>query len=186
MLLLPDDFAPSAARYSAVQASGAPLSALLPMLVSRLKSPLTSQDTQIIRILRDSYLAKWRARDHGSEILQHGQLDEIVGAIQTLIPCARLDCVGTSKSDWVRHSQGLNKIVEIYSWDSVSPHVRERFYNHWERRAFWSTMAQRMRVPLETPRGLARIEDDGSFLKSSAFEVPARSRTTWRSLTRTP
>ena len=103
---------------------------------------------------------------------QQSQLDEVVGAINALVPCAWFDCIGAGKSEWLRHSEGLNQIMDTYGRQMLSPGVRDQFYHHWERRVFTNRLFQRKTLPKTILRSRKGRHDNPDFFKECAIPIP--------------
>ena len=103
--------------------------------------------------------------------LNHAHLEDVVGAIHTLIICAWFDCIGASPGVWVRHCQGLNNILRRYGCDSISSSFRRAVRNDWHVRILCISIGARRSVPVLN-RARDKNKTGTSFLNDSALQVP--------------
>ena len=99
-------------------------------------------------------------------------LDDIVGAIHILTACSWFNCLETDSMEWIRHTQGLLKILEVYGWESLNPSTARSFYTTWKYRAAQEGLNQRRTLPFkELPTDIDTPSRPISFLANYALEI---------------
>lgn len=100
------------------------------------------------------------------------QLDDIIGAIQALTPCAWFKCVEADHLDWMRHTRAMLNILEVYGWKAIRPSTRRAFYYNWKYRSFFDSITRRTKVSFtEPPSDSATVDLSSSFVSDYAFDV---------------
>ena len=105
------------------------------------------------------------------------QLEDIVGAIYALTPCAWFNCLETDSLEWMRHTQALLRILEVYGWESI-PSTARLFYYNLKYRSFFDSMSQRIAVSFREPPSSVLCSNSASFVMNYALDVPGLL---WRS-----
>ena len=110
---------------------------------------------------------------------QPSSLDDVIGAIQALTPCAWFKCVEAKNLDWMQHTAAVLNILDVYGWQAISPSTRRAFYYNWKYRSFFDSLNKRTEVSFkEPPADPGTIDLSSSFLTDYAFDV---SGLLWRS-----
>ena len=111
--------------------------------------------------------------------LDRNSLEDVVGAVHVLTACSWFNCLDTDSLEWVRHTQALLKILEVYGWNSLNPSTARSFYTAWKYRAFLESLTQKRILPFkEPPRAIQSSSRPVSFLTDYAIEIPGLL---WRS-----
>lgn len=119
-----------------------------------------------------SYLRQ-RLDSAASGQLDATSLDDIVGAVHVLTACSWFNCLETDSLEWVRHTQALLKILEVYGWESLNPFTARSFYVAWKYRSFLEGLVHKRTIPFkELPRSVGTSAVPSSFLTDYALEVP--------------
>ena len=116
---------------------------------------------------------RFKLRTFGSGQPNQGHLDDIIGAIHALTPCAWFNCMETDTMEWMQHTQALLKILEVYGWETINPSTVRSFYYNWKYRAVFDSLSQRIQVSFRTaPADTEFSCNSTSFLADYALEVP--------------
>ena len=104
--------------------------------------------------------------------LDRTALDDIVGAVHVLTACSWFNCLGTDSLEWVRHTQALLKILEVYGWESLNPSTARSFYVAWKYRAFLEGLVHKRPLPFKEPPKSVNASLPTSFLGDYALGIP--------------
>ena len=100
------------------------------------------------------------------------QLDDVIGAIQAITPCAWFTCVEADSLDWKRHTGAVLNIIDVYGWKAISPPKRRAFYYNWKFRSFFNSLCTRTKFEFkEPPLDAGTMDLASSFLTDHAFDV---------------
>ena len=133
------------------------------------------------RIMYGKTISYLRARldSVASGRLDRHCLQDVVGAVHVLTACSWFNCLDTDSLEWVRHTQALLKILEVYGWGSLNPSTARSFYIGWKYRAFLESLTQKRVLTLkESPGTIDTSNRPTSFLTDYAIEIPGLL---WRS-----
>ena len=127
---------------------------------------------------------RMKVRTLSSGPVNQAHLDDIIGGIHALTPCAWFKCMETDSLEWMRHTRAILKIPEAYGWDAINPATVRSFYYNWKYRAFFDSLSQRTQISFPSPSpSMDGLFNSSTFLTDYALGVPGllcRSDQTFR------
>ena len=102
-----------------------------------------------------------------------GLLDDVIGAIHALTPCAWFQCtVGNESLEWMGHTQAMLQIAASFG-SSIRASTRQVLEYNWTYRAFFNSLSKRVPVTFKgkwTHR--STFDLSSNFLTEYALDVP--------------
>lgn len=100
------------------------------------------------------------------------QLDDIAGAIYALTTSAWFTNVEAGRLDWIRHIEGLLKIIGAYGWQNIDPRLAGALYYNYKFKVFFTSLLRRSKAAIrERPSDLPALDSSTSFLRDYALHV---------------
>lgn len=150
--------------------------------IAQIATSFNDQDLMLnARIMYGKTISYLRARldSVASGQLDRNCLEDVVGAVHVLTACSWFNCLDTDSLEWVRHTQALLRILEVYGWGSLNPSTAHSFYMSWKYRAFLESLTQKRTLTFrEPPRTIDTSNRPSCFLTDYAIEIPGLL---WRS-----